>query len=177
MYSYWEYLLDTVPYHLLLMLFCFLIVGLVIFPCLHGWRKGIALTIKLILLEVIFLIYSATVFCRDSAGVYKYDYSPFWSYVAILKGSSELVAQILMNVLVFVPVGMLLGMVFPRWSWYRIVVIGCAISISIELLQLVLMCGLSEIDDVIHNTFGCAMGYLLYALLTKIRRLSVKAFA
>jgi len=39
--------------------------------------------------------------------------------------------------------------------------IGCSISISIEVLQLCFMKGFSELDDVMHNTVGCFVGYML----------------
>ena len=37
--------------------------------------------------------------------------------------------------------------------------IGLCFSMLIELLQLVLKRGLTEIDDVVHNGVGCVIGY------------------
>lgn len=66
-----------------------------------------------------------------------------------------------MNVVVFIPVGLLLGIAFKQMAWWKALLIGCSISISIEALQFWLMKGFSEVDDVMHNTTGCILGYIL----------------
>ena len=38
---------------------------------------------------------------------------------------------------------------------------GCGISVTIEALQFFFMRDFSEVDDVIHNTLGCLIGYIL----------------
>ena len=40
--------------------------------------------------------------------------------------------------------------------------LGACISISIETLQFFLHRGFAELDDVLHNTLGCLIGWLLY---------------
>lgn len=66
-----------------------------------------------------------------------------------------------MNVVVFIPVGLLLGFAFKQMTWRKALLIGCSISISIEALQFWFMKGFSEVDDVMHNTFGCIVGYMV----------------
>ena len=44
-------------------------------------------------------------------------------------------------------------------------VVGSILSIAIEALQFLMMRGFSEIDDVIHNTLGCMIGYGLYLMV------------
>lgn len=39
--------------------------------------------------------------------------------------------------------------------------LGLVVSLVIELGQLVFEKGVAEIDDLIHNTLGCAIGYLI----------------
>ena len=76
-----------------------------------------------------------------------------------------------MNVVVFIPVGMILGSLLRvKGSWLVALLIGCSISITIEALQFWFMKGFSEVDDVMHNTFGCILGYIL----VKGSRLMVK---
>ena len=48
---------------------------------------------------------------------------------------------------------------------------GTGISVTIEALQFYFMKGFSEVDDVMHNTFGCILGYIL----VKGSRLMVKS--
>ena len=67
-----------------------------------------------------------------------------------------------MNVIVFIPVGMILGSLLRvKGSWLVALLIGCSISAVIELLQFFLMRGFSEVDDVMHNIVGCLMGWFM----------------
>ena len=67
-----------------------------------------------------------------------------------------------MNVIVFIPVGMILGSLLRvKGSWLVALLIGCSISITIEALQFCCMKGFSEVDDVMHNTVGCLIGYCI----------------
>jgi glycopeptide antibiotics resistance protein len=74
----------------------------------------------------------------------------------------------MMNVMVFIPVGLLLGIAFKQMTWWKAFLIGCSISISIESLQFWFMKGFSEVDDVMHNMVGCIMGYIIYSILVRI---------
>lgn len=62
--------------------------------------------------------------------------------------------QILTNVIMFVPIGVLVGWI---WRW-RGLWIAAGLSVGIEILQLVTSRGLCEFDDVIHNMIGAAIG-------------------
>ena len=73
-----------------------------------------------------------------------------------------------MNVVVFIPVGLLICIAFKQMTWWKVLLIGCGISVTIETLQFFLMRGFSEVDDVMHNTVGCIMGYIIYSILVRI---------
>ena len=85
------------------------------------------------------------------------------------------------NVLAFVPVGILVPLLRPtdRRPWLTVLVAGFALSLAIELGQLVgsLIVGFNyrqaDVDDLIVNTFGAMAGY---ALLVGTKRL-VRALA
>ncbi len=64
-----------------------------------------------------------------------------------------------MNAVVFVLVGLLIGLGVSKWPWWKAIGVGCLISISIEVLMFIFKRGFSEEDDVIHNTLGCAVGF------------------
>ena len=73
-----------------------------------------------------------------------------------------------MNVFVFIPIGMILGSLLRvkgsglrNGSWLMVAIIGCGISVTIETLQFFLMRGFSELDDVMHNTLGCLIGWFM----------------
>jgi glycopeptide antibiotics resistance protein len=46
-------------------------------------------------------------------------------------------------------------------TWWKALLIGCGISVTIEALQFFLMRGFSELDDVMHNTVGCLIGWFM----------------
>lgn len=99
-----------------------------------------------------------------------------------------------MNVIVFIPIGMILGSLLrvkgsglrngsllkvkgsstseatKSMTWFVALMTGMIISVTIESLQFFFMRGFSEVDDVMHNTLGCILGYIL----VKGSRLMVK---
>ncbi len=78
-----------------------------------------------------------------------YELIPLWSY-----GVKSLRMEILLNIILFVPVGLLA----PRW---KTVGLAAGYSMLIELAQLVSFRGLFEFDEVMHNALGTAIGVLL----------------
>lgn len=162
-------LINEVPhevYVVMLIMFC---VGAFLLIRLYGFRKGLACSFRLLFVEYIFLLYASTVIFRTVMSVRKYDFTPFWSYKAIMDGSEpQLLPENTMNVLVFVPVGLLAGVAFRRMTWKNILMVGLCLSLGIEVLQLVLVKGFAEVDDVMHNTLGCLIGFVIWLLLRKM---------
>ena len=105
--------------------------------------------------------FCSTVIFRVASQSRTYDFHPFWSYRAIQDGRVELLSENIMNVVVFVPIGILMAIAFKQMTWWKALLIGCSISITIEALQFCFMKGFSEVDDVMHNTVGCLMGWLM----------------
>jgi len=138
-----------------------LCVGVVLFFAWKGFKTGLRYSAVLLLVEYIFLLFCSTVIFRTPGDTRQYDFYPFWSYKAIQEGREDLLAENIMNVVVFIPVGLLLGIAFKQMTWWKALLIGCGISVTIELLQFFLMRGFSELDDVMHNTVGCLIGWFM----------------
>jgi len=146
----------------LLSAFC---LGALVLITFKGFRKGIRFSAALLAIEYVVLIYCATVFFREYSESVGYDFTPFWSYKAIINGNDDLLADNIMNLVVFVPVGLLLNCVSRRMKWWMVLLIGFVISVSIETLQYFFHKGFSEFDDVFHNTLGCAIGIMMVAII------------
>ena len=74
----------------------------------------------------------------------------------------------LLNVLLFVPLGVLLPILYARYdSLKRVATVGFLLSLSVETLQM-FGCGTSDINDLITNTFGACLGYFLFRYLRRI---------
>lgn len=156
--SYADSLINDVPhsvYEVLLTLMC---IGIILFLSWKGRRAGRYIA-GLLLVEYSFLLYCSTVIYRKALPEREFDLMPFWSYTAIQEGKEELLVENLMNVVVFVPVGLLFSCVSHRLKWWLVLLIGFGISISIEALQYFFIKGFSEFDDVMHNTLGCLIGF------------------
>ena len=67
-----------------------------------------------------------------------------------------------MNVLMFFPLGLLIGCVFKNISWKKVLIASLCLSVLIEFLQFLLKRGFAELDDVMHNTLGAVIGFGLY---------------
>ncbi len=73
-------------------------------------------------------------------------------------------AQVLRNILLFIPVGILAG----KWVGKRGIWFGIGLSSAIEIVQLISHRGLFELDDIIHNTLGTILGYLILLVLHRL---------
>lgn len=82
-------------------------------------------------------------------------------------------AWVLENVLLFIPFGLLLSFWFPTGKKGIVVLIGMVCSIAIEVTQLVTGYGFCQLDDVIMNTAGTFVGYLLYHGIVNICRMTM----
>lgn len=139
-------------------------------------RFYIRLICRVLLIEYIFLIYSSTLIFRISDDAYYHNFTPFWSYARSLRrGCLIMSVDMVMNIAIFMPVGFLLGMAFHTFRWWHTMIIGGGISLGIELLQYFTKRGVSELDDVFHNTMGCLIGLFAYRMLFLLwRHLSIR---
>ena len=97
-----------------------------------------------------FLILVGTVLIRKPFTGEHLKLELLWSW----KAWSVQKNQILTNMLMFVPVGALVGRL---WKWKGLAV-AVGVSLAIELLQLITVRGLCEFDDVLHNMIGAVIG-------------------
>ena len=108
-----------------------------------------------------------TILYRKTAAAPRTEFRPFWSYreAFSFEGGFHVVRlgvarQILLNVLVYIPLGLLLPIAFRgtrhRWLWPLPVVL--ALSLLTEWTQYLTRRGLCEADDVFHNVLGCLIG-------------------
>ena len=158
-------------YEGLLSVFC---LSVVLFIAFKGIRTGFRWSSALLLIEYIFLLFCSTVIFRPTGETRQYDFHLFWSYNAIQEGKVDLLPENIMNVVVFIPVGLLLGCAFRQMTWGKALLIGCSISITIEALQFCFMKGFSEVDDVMHNTVGCLIGYLMTSSIRLLMNIQYK---
>ena len=72
------------------------------------------------------------------------------------------------NVVMFIPLGYLLPSAFPRLQKVWRTMLACTgIICLVELCQMVTLLGTCDIDDLILNLLGCAIGYGLHFLTNR----------
>lgn len=59
----------------------------------------------------------------------------------------------------FIPIGFFAGCLWRGKNFKKVIGLGLIVSLVIESGQLVFEKGVAEIDDLIHNTLGCSIGY------------------
>ncbi|WP_276088085.1 VanZ family protein [Pedobacter sp. JY14-1] len=95
---------------------------------------------------------------------------PFRTILAYLLGEKGLMIggiNLIGNIILLIPMGLLLPLVFPKLNWKKTIVLAAAIGFSIEGIQVLLQVGIFDIDDVILNGLGIVAGYWGYQILEK----------
>ena len=105
-------------------------------------------------------------FLYRHTGHYYYRLNPFWSYVQFFY-NKELRWEILNNILLFIPLGTILSQIFPQ---KRVLIFVIGLSLLVELLQFKTGTGLCEVDDLISNTIGGVIGYVIGIIFLKHMR-------
>ena len=97
---------------------------------------------------------------------------PFVQMVRAFRTPKYFFSNILGNSLLFVPVGILWPVAFPKLDrFWKVVLAGAGLSLLIEILQLPFAVRATDIDDLILNTAGCMAGYgIFYAVRGAMRR-------
>ena len=125
---------------------------------------GRRITPRPLLAAYILFILMETVLGRES-GVGRVELVPFWSY-----SHPELRMEIILNYLLFMPLGVLLYLCFGEKLGLRVVIAGLLLSTLIELIQLTFKIGVFEFDDMIGNTVGCLIGAVVGKATREIKK-------
>lgn len=156
---------------LIIAVITFLVTTLLGMILVRLWKKPIskAVVFALLIAYVSVVLYS-TVFSRSYA-IRQVNLKPFWSYADIIKYHDvALLWDDILNVVLFMPIGFLMGILYNRRKkriWISTLT-GFSLAISIEILQFCLKRGMVEFDDVFHNTGGTLFGCLIWIIIIGI---------
>lgn len=127
----------------------------------------------------LFLIIFITILSRKPHFSVGINLTPFYSYLDFFKGDYLIGKQILLNIGLFIPIGFFLNLfssahfkkMAPRFIFP--IIVGVFLSLAIENIQYIFKLGLFEIDDLISNSLGILLSYILYYITTHINRRSI----
>lgn len=97
----------------------------------------------------------------------------FWNYREQL-GMFATAANLLGNVLIFLPFGFFMPMASRRRSFLATSFYSLALSLVVEISQLLLKVGCFDVDDLLLNTIGGMLGYITFTVCNVIRRNNAK---
>ena len=113
-----------------------------------------------LLAEYLFIVLGVTLLFRSPMPTRTMHLSPFWIYSELgTAAHSNALKDILHNLLLFLPLGALLAGINPSLKWYKVLLIGLACSLTIEVLQYAFLRGVAQTDDLLHNTVSCLVGW------------------
>lgn len=117
-------------------------------------------------------IITLTLSDREMGTKGEWMFMPFWSWKVVLQTSDhEMFIQILANIILFIPLGILLPCCFQKCRKCRYTILyACLLSFVIELIQGIAQIGFFETDDIIHNTLGACVGVGGYIVVVSIRK-------
>ena len=128
------------------------------------------------LTKVLFIIYSITLFwiLLFKLGV-RFSYMEKRSVNLIPFSDKIDLAEIILNVVIFVPLGIYAGVLFNKWTSGTKFFFFFLISLMFEGLQFILRVGAFDITDIITNTLGGIIGLIIFEAIEKVFNNRIRA--
>ena len=138
---------------------------------------------KKVIKGIIFILYALYLSClvyflffceeygRMATDEYHYNFVPFSEikrYILYFKriGITRFMLNIFGNIVAFVPFGAFMPVIWNRYKkFWLLYVDGFIFVLCIETIQLISKVGSFDVDDIILNTSGIVIGYIIYRLL------------
>ena len=140
---------------------------------------GKILFILYILFIVYFLIFSDWYGRTGAMDEYHYnlvlfrEIKRFWNYREEV-GLFAMFTNLFGNVIIFIPFGFFMPMASKYRSIFSAVFYSFGLSLCVETFQLITKVGSFDVDDLLLNTVGGLVGYLIFVLGEALRRRHVK---
>jgi len=81
----------------------------------------------------------------------------------------------ILNVVIFVPLGVYAGILFKRWTFGKKFFFFFLLSLIVEALQYILRLGAFDVTDLITNTVGGIIGLMIFKATEKVFNNSIRA--
>ena len=141
---------------------------------IHQWIK---LGVFIVYISVlVYFLFFADMFGRTSGSTnYRYNLTPFKEIRRFIVysghlGASSVFTNLIGNVVAFIPFGIFLPILTNnRLKFFQVTVFTFALTLAIEMIQLMSRVGIFDVDDMILNTLGGIIGYLLFFVWKSIK--------
>lgn len=124
---------------------------------------------------VYFLFFSER-YGRTAGEEYRYNLTLFAEIRRFFKyrqyiSTESFILNMFGNVVAFMPFGFFVPMLSRRRGLFRIVCMSFELTLAVELTQLFTKVGIFDVDDLLLNTLGGLLGYVLYEIVYFFYRL------
>lgn len=107
------------------------------------------------------------IFEADKVFPFKVNLEPF-VHLAEYDNRKHMILNLIGNIGMFIPSGIILPIIYKKLnSFGKIVLTGFLMSLAIEILQLPFAVRTSDVDDLLLNTAGVILGYVIYSRFRK----------
>lgn len=138
-------------------------------------KKIIKLLVTLLFMAyivvLVYFLFFSEGYGRTKVDVYRYNLVPFseiqryFKYYSII-GIEGFMLNIVGNIVAFIPFGLFIPIIAKGYRNFFIILFdGMLFTIIIESIQLILKVGSFDVDDMILNTTGVVIGYILFKIL------------
>ena len=138
-------------------------------------KLGWVLFLMYLCLLAYFMFFSESFGRTDTERGYAYNLVPlkeitrYFRYYRTL-GMPLFLINIVGNMVAFMPFGFFLPIISRRSrKWYNTVSFGLIFSLILETLQLIFKVGSFDVDDMLLNTVGAGLGFLVYRTVQRTR--------
>lgn len=135
----------------------------------------------LYLLLLVYLMFFSEELGRSMLeGEYHYNLIPFLEIRRYLRyrrqiGTLRVLWNLAGNVIGFIPFGMMLPVVLRKnIGFWKVCLLSFELTLFIEISQLVLRVGSCDVDDMILNTLGGCLGYVVYRVMTRLKERNIE---
>lgn len=169
MKEFLDYFSVGLPLYVLYSSFGLTIVVIIVASRLFRNKRRVVLSALLV--EYIYIVVCSTIIFRR-INTYKFEriqLTPFWTYRAVMTHTIGVSFwDIVLNVVLFMPLGFLVKLLYPSISSFKMLLVALGCSICIEINQYIFEKGVTQIDDVIHNVIGALMGWIMALIVIKL---------
>lgn len=141
-----------------------------VYSLIRNWNR-MNKTVMVLFLLYLFAMGYITIFSRSERRGTEILLSFNSVQDAIRTHSTEPLQHLLMNIVMFIPVGLLFSMIRPGYTdrWRLIIPLGLVFTTIIETTQLLLRLGQCDVEDLVANTLGACIGLLLYKVYRRFQ--------
>ena len=117
------------------------------------------------LITYIAIFFSMAVLLLESSGKCSIRFDLFKGF---LEPSSEVYKDLILNIIGFIPIGALAGLLFEKYRLTKVLLVGLLVSLTIEFSQLIWHRGVFDVNDLFNNTLGALIGGMIVFETSKL---------